>query len=379
MRPLNILTWHTHGSYLYYLTQLPHQFHVLSRPGRPAGYGGRCGHMPWGDNVHDLPVDEARTKQFDCIIFQDDAQYEKDQYEFLSPAQRALPRIYIEHDPPRAHPTDEWHPIDSPEVLLVHVTHFNALMWNNGRTPVRVIEHGVCVPDGVAWHGGLERGLVVINHLARRGRRLGGDIFEHARTRVPLDLVGMEAEQLGGIGEIEHARLPAFAADYRFLFNPIRYTSLGLAVIEAMMVGVPVVALATTEMATVIDDGESGFIDTDVAPLVARMQELLRDRALAARLGANGRRRARERFGIARFGADWNAALQEVTGIKTGRGRFNPAGTGAARTRANKTDGNGETSGTGETGGPNQTGGTSKTSGTSTTSGNTTPDAGAQH
>lgn len=34
MRPLKILTWHTHGSYLYYLTQAPHHFYVLSKPGR---------------------------------------------------------------------------------------------------------------------------------------------------------------------------------------------------------------------------------------------------------------------------------------------------------------------------------------------------------
>jgi hypothetical protein len=319
MRPLNILTWHTHGSYLYYLSQLPHQFYVLSKPGRPPGYGGRCGHIPWGDNVHDLPADAARQMQFDCIIFQDDSQYEKDQYELLSPAQRALPRIYIEHDPPRAHPTDEWHLIDSPEMLLVHVTHFNALMWNSGRTPVRVIEHGVLVPEGVAWHGELDRGLVVINHLGRRGRRLGGDIFAAAREQVPLDLVGMEADLLGGLGEIEHAQLPAFAARYRFLFNPIRYTSMGLAVIEAMMIGMPVVALATTELATVIDNGESGYIDTNVATLIGHMQELLRKPSLASQLGANGRRRALARFSIARFCADWNAALQHVTGINTSR------------------------------------------------------------
>lgn len=43
MRPLKILTWHTHGSYLYYLSQAPHAFYVLSKPGRPAGFGGRCG------------------------------------------------------------------------------------------------------------------------------------------------------------------------------------------------------------------------------------------------------------------------------------------------------------------------------------------------
>jgi hypothetical protein len=312
MRPLNILTWHTHGSYLYYLTQAPHQFYVLSKPGRPPGYAGRSGQMVWGDNVHDMPAAKARDMQFDCIVFQDDAQYEKDQYDFLSAQQRALPRIYVEHDPPRAHPTDARHLVDDPNVLLVHVSHFNALMYDNGRTPTRVIEHGVLVPEHIAWRGDLQSGLVIINHLARRGRRLGADLFLQARASVPLELAGMGAAELDGIGEIAHAELPAFSARYRFLFNPIRYTSLGLAVIEAMMIGMPVVALATTEMATVIDNGESGFIDTNVQTLIARMQDLLREPQLARQLGAKARARARDRFGIERFAADWDAALRAV-------------------------------------------------------------------
>jgi hypothetical protein len=106
MRRLKILTWHTHGSYLLYLTQAPHDFYVLSKQGRPPGYGGRSGHMPWGANVHDLPVEEAAGQQFDCIVFQDDHQYLEDQHRYLSAAQRRLPKIYIEHDPPRQNPTD---------------------------------------------------------------------------------------------------------------------------------------------------------------------------------------------------------------------------------------------------------------------------------
>jgi glycosyltransferase involved in cell wall biosynthesis len=312
MRPLNILTWHTHGSYLYYLSHAPHQFYVLSQPGRPPGYGGRCGHIPWGDNVHDMPVDQVRTHEFDCIVFQDYQHFEHDQHLWLSEAQRALPRIYLEHNAPRPHPTDSRHPVDDPGTLLVHVTHYNALMWDCPRTPTRVIEHGVRIPAGVAYNGALARGLVAINHLARRGRRLGADLYLEASARLPLELVGMDAEALGGLGEIEHAGLPAFAAHYRFLFSPIRYGSLGLAVIEAMMVGLPIVALATTEMATVIDDGESGFIDTNPARLLDGMQELLRDPALARQFGARARRRAQERFGIARFSADWDAALRHV-------------------------------------------------------------------
>ena len=318
MRRLRILTWHTHGSYLYYLTQAPHDFYVLSKPDRPPGYAGRHGHMPWGENVHDLPVAEAKRQPLDLILFQDDPQYLEDQHEFLSPGQRALPKIYLEHDPPRDHPVDCRHIVDSPDVLVVHVTEFNRLMWDNGVTPTRVIEHGVVQPRA-QYSGDLPCGLVVINHIARRGRRLGFDVFERVRKQVPLHLAGMGSEECGGVGEILHHDLPAFAARYRFFFNPIRYTSLGLAVIEAMMIGLPVVALATTEMATVIRNGENGLADTSVERLIKGMRKLLRNPGEAERLGRAARRTARQRFGIERFVNDWNAVFAEVTGARRER------------------------------------------------------------
>ncbi|MGE5638711.1 MAG: glycosyltransferase [Clostridia bacterium] len=309
MRRLKILTWHTHGSYLYYLTQAPHDFYVLSKAGRPAGYGGRCGHLPWGPNVHDLPVEQARQQSLDLVLFQDDHQYERDQHEFLSPAQRALPQIYLEHDPPRESPVDTRHPVDDPNVLLVHCTHFNRLMWDSGRTPTAVIDHGVVDP-GYRYTGELERGIVVVNNIRSRGRRLGFDLYEQAAAAVPLDLAGMGPD---GIGEVLHKELPSFLARYRFFFNPIRYTSMGLAVIEAMMAGLPIVALATTEMATVIRNGANGVAGTDPARLVEAMQGLLKDRGAAALLGLGARRTALERFGIERFVTDWNRAFALVT------------------------------------------------------------------
>jgi hypothetical protein len=312
MRRLRILTWHTHGSYLYYLTQVPHDFYVLSKPHRPAGYAGRTGHLKWGDNVHDLPVAAAQQQELDCILYQDDAQYFADQYDILSREQRQLPKIYLEHDPPRGDPTDTPHPADDENVLVVHVTPFNALMWSNKRSPTRVIEHGVLAPEGAAYTGELERGIVAVNHLGRRGRRLGADVFEHVRRRVPLDLVGMGAEELDGLGEVQHDRLFRFASRYRFFFNPIRYTSLGLAVIEAMMVGLPIVGLATTEMATAIVNGVTGYVDTSVDRLIERMQRLLQNPAEARELGQNARRYAQQRFHIERFVDDWNRAFAAV-------------------------------------------------------------------
>jgi len=310
-RPLRILTWHVHGNYLYYLTQAPHQFFLpVGRHG--PGYAGRAAGFPWTDNVRDVPADAVRDLDVDLILFQSRRNYEVDQYAILSARQRALPRIYLEHDPPQEHPTNTRHIFDDPAMLLVHVTPFNELMWDSGRTPTRVIEHGVLVP-GDAWYTGeLERGVVVVNGLSRRGRRLGSDVFDVVRREVPLDLIGMESEMLGGVGEIAHDELPAFLCRYRFFFNPIRYTSLGLAVCEAMSLGLPIVGLATTEMATTVVNGVSGYVDTNVRALIDRMHALLRSRELARRLGDGAKRAAHARFEIGRFAQEWNRIFREA-------------------------------------------------------------------
>jgi glycosyltransferase involved in cell wall biosynthesis len=91
------------------------------------------------------------------------------------------------------------------------------------------------------------------------------------------------------------------------------------------MIGLPIVALATTEMSTVVENGVSGWIDTNVASLVDRMRDLLADPAEARRLGQGAQRTARERFSIERFVRDWDQAFADVTG-----GARRPVGVGAA-------------------------------------------------
>ena len=317
MRPLRVLTWHVHGNYMWYLSLTGHEFFLPYTNDRAAPYGGRGDTFPFPDNVHEVHVDDVRELDVDCVVFQSHRQWLVDQYEVLSDAQRARPRLFIEHDPPRENPTDPRHPVHDPDVMLVHVTHFNDLMWDSGRTPTTVIEHGVVVPGDVRYTGELDRGIVVVNCLARRGRRLGADVFERVRVDIPLDLVGMEAHAAGGIGEVAPTELAAFEARYRFFFNPIRYTSLGLAVCEAMMLGMPIVGLATTEMTTVVENGVSGFVDTDMSRLVDHMRELLAFPAEAKRLGEGARRVALERFSIDRFTRDWNRVLTDVVGART--------------------------------------------------------------
>lgn len=313
-RRLRILTWHVHGNYLYNLTQVPHDFYLVVDTERSPGRVGRVGALPWGDNVHEAPVERIPQMDFDLVLYQHRAGWDLDRPRWLSAAQQRLPRVYLEHDPPQQHPTDTPHWVQDEGALLVHCTHFNALMWDAGITPTRVVEHGVKPLTDARYHGDLARGLVVVNHLQRRGRRLGVDVYREQLAVVPLALAGMGSEGLpGALGELSQQALPHAMAAHRFFFHPVRYTSLGLALIEAMLLGQPVVGLATTELATVIRSGHDGFIDNRPAALTDAMHRLLRDPGLAREWGERGQATARERFGIDRFVADWLRVFQEVT------------------------------------------------------------------
>lgn len=307
---LKIFTWHIHGSYLFYLSQGDFDIYIPVNKERSEGYYGRGETFPFENNVIEIAAQDVKYLQFDCVLFQTNANYLVDQYEILSPEQRNLPKVYLEHDPPRIHPTDTRHVMNDPRVLFVHVTHFNRLMWDNNNLSSKVVEHGVLIPE-FPYLGDLERGVVVINNLPARGRLLGLDIFNEVKKHIPLDLVGMGSEELG-LGEVLHPQLPAFLSHYRFFFNPIRYTSLGLAVCEAMMSGMPVVGMATTELVTVINHGVNGFIHTDISVLIAEMKTLLSDKSLAEQIGSKGRQTALERFNIQRFIADWKAVFHQA-------------------------------------------------------------------
>src|SRR5579884_4305749 len=309
VRRLNILIWHIHGSYLNTLARIEHNWYLPIKPGRPEGYGGRGRTFDLPDYMQEVPAEQVRDLKLDLVIYQTPKNFFEDGPEILSPEQQRLPKIYLEHNVPRPHATDTHHPIDDPDVLLVHVTHYNRLMWDNGRTPTMVIEHSVALDPTVQYSGHLERGITVINGIQQRPRIAGYDIFLRLRQDIPLDIAGMRTEEIGGLGDIPYRHLHRRVAEYRFLFSPIRYTSLPLAVIEAMTLGMPVVALATTELPSVIENGKSGYTSCNIDELMGYMRHLLAHPEEARLLGQRAGEVARERFGLERFIRDWNAAF----------------------------------------------------------------------
>ena len=126
-RKLKILSWHIHGSYLYYLSQGDFEIYLPTSEKKSEGYIGRGTTFPFGDNVIEIPAAEVKNIAVDFLLFQTPRNYQQDQYDILTEQQRQLPRIYLEHDPPQGVPTDTRYVVDDPDVTIVHVTHFNKL------------------------------------------------------------------------------------------------------------------------------------------------------------------------------------------------------------------------------------------------------------
>lgn len=314
MRRLNILIWHIHGAYLTAITQAEHNWYLPTKSDGLEGYIGRGQDSTMPDYVREVDADAVRDLPLDLVICQTPRNYQQDRFALLSAEQQAtVPVLYLEHNAPEPHPTDSFHPAAAdPDTLLVHVTHYNRLMWDNGAAKTQVIEHSVAIDPDLRYQGHRAEGITVVNELQRRGRMAGYDLYEQLRQQVPLTVAGMKSAEIGGIGEIHYRHLHRRVAEYRFLFSPMRYSSLPLAVIEALTMGMPIVALATTELPTVIQNDVHGFVSADPAELLDRMRYLIDKPAEARRMGDNARELARTRFSIDRFVDDWNRLFSKT-------------------------------------------------------------------
>jgi glycosyltransferase involved in cell wall biosynthesis len=97
----------------------------------------------------------------------------------------------------------------------------------------------------------------------------------------------------------------------RVLAVPSLRESFGIAALEAMGCGVPVVATSVGGLPEVVADGETGIIvpDGDEAAFAEALCKLLTDRDLAERLGAAGRERAARQFNIQKTVSAWEETL----------------------------------------------------------------------
>jgi glycosyltransferase involved in cell wall biosynthesis len=312
------LVWHVHGSWTTAFVQGAHRYllPVLSERGRWGG--GRPAAWDWPESAVEVPVTALTDTDVDVVVLQRPEEWELAERWLGRRLGRDVPVVYLEHNAPRGHAARTRHPMaDRDDVLLAHVTHFNRLMWDNGSTRTTVVEHGVVDP-GHRYTGELASAAVVVNEPVRRGRVTGTDLLPEFARAVPLDVFGMGTHALDAgpgvrpVGDLPQHRMHAEMARRRAYVHPLRWTSLGLALIEAMHLGMPVVALATTEAVEAVPPG-AGYCSTDVERLVRNLRDLVAEPELARQLGTAARAHAVRRYGLDRFLRDWNGVLAEAT------------------------------------------------------------------
>jgi hypothetical protein len=307
---VRILLWHVHGSWTTAFVQGRHEYLLPLVPDRGPDGRGRARTWEWPQSAIEVTREEACDARVDAVILQRPVELERSAREWLG--DRRVPTIYVEHNAPQGRIAEMRHPAaDRDDVTVVHVTHFNDLFWDCGRTRTRVIEHGIVDP-GYRYTGGTPRAAVVINEARRRARVTGTDLLgRFAGDGVPIDLFGMDAEALGGVDDVPQHRLHDEMARRRVYLHPIRWTSLGLSLIEAMHLGMPVVALATTEAPEAVP-AAAGVLSTSVERLADAARGFLADAERAREAGVAAREAALERFGLRRFLDDWDDLLEEV-------------------------------------------------------------------
>ncbi len=176
--------------------------------------------------------------------------------------------------------------------------------------------------DASALRGDLRlEGKRVLAFTGRLVPHKGVDVILEALTRLPSDVVLLvighgprlaslvsEARRRGVSDRVRFCAavtdddLPRYLslADVFVFPSHNRLEGFGLAVAEAMAVGLPVVIADMPGVREVIEPGHEGLLAEPLLAddLAAKIRILLDDPALARRMGAAGRRRAEERYGL---------------------------------------------------------------------------------
>ncbi|HEX6498094.1 MAG TPA: glycosyltransferase [Micromonosporaceae bacterium] len=320
---MRILKWHVHGAWSTAFVQGGHTYFIPVTPDRGPFGGGRATTYDWPDNAVEVSPEQMADLDVDVVVLQRPEELDLAERWLRRRPGRDVPAVYVEHNTAKGDVPNTRHPMaDRDDLLLVHVTDFNDLFWDAGSTPTTVVEHGIPDP-GPQYTGELPRFAVATNEPIRRWRVTGTDLMPRFAAVAPLDVYGIKVadlpQRLGlprdavcGYDDTTQAQMHAAIARRRVYLHLTRWTSLGLSLLEAMHLGMPVVAPATTEAVQAVP-ADAGVLSTRVDDLVEAARWLMTDVGAARRLGAAARSAARRRYGLERFLSDWDRVLKEVS------------------------------------------------------------------
>jgi glycosyltransferase involved in cell wall biosynthesis len=184
-----------------------------------------------------------------------------------------------------------------------------------GAREVRIIPSGVDLPAEI----GEEADPPEVLYAGRLSREKGVLELVEAADRLNLVVAGdgpLRAQVSGARGFVPHDELQRLYARAAVVACPSRREGFGVACLEAMAHGRPVVATRVGGLLDLVVDGETGIAvpPRDPAALRSALERLLADPELRRRLGEAGRDRARTHFSWQKVTDATLAAYAEAVG-----------------------------------------------------------------
>ncbi|MFN8523725.1 MAG: glycosyltransferase [Chloroflexota bacterium] len=321
--PARILSFVTHESHTYELAKTGFEFELLVPPTMPPwrkAWDARCRPLPRnvrittpaaGQTVADLAA------HYDLVLCHTLEQFELVEH---APVPRILNLLTHSIRP------DGWPAsLDFATSLGLRnrlngtpIVYIGESARRDWRLRGTVIRHGVDRLDHLdfPWRGDVVSALTVCHHLYERGEEKGAHVWDFVHSHgVPIALIGDNPEVEGAHIPPNWDALRGSYASHRAYLNTTPHGG-SRAMLEAALVGCPIVTRPRRDGTSIFTDGESGMVAEEPAEIVRRIETLLADPSLGRRIGAKGRAVVESIYDSAGFVDRWARLIEATLGTE---------------------------------------------------------------
>lgn len=315
--PLNILTFPTHERYESNLCKTGHNFYAWQVPGVTKPWVEDYAPVP--DNYQILNGGRGNTQLYphvdiDLVLSQN--KFGQFQTAVQLAPQIGCPLISLEHTLPR----EEW----GQEQLVplarmkgdanIFISDYSRKKWGWDESESQVVHHGIDVEEFTSAMPPSQRNkiaLSVVNDWPNRdwccGFRLWQSITKHPNPDIDIRVCGDSP----GLSQPADD-LPSEYRMARVFLNTSLVSPIPTALLEAMASGCAVVTTSTCMIPDIVQNNYNGLISNDPTELREMTQRLMKDDALADRLGRKAQQTVKEMFGLENFIMAWNDVFYSV-------------------------------------------------------------------
>jgi glycosyltransferase involved in cell wall biosynthesis len=117
-------------------------------------------------------------------------------------------------------------------------------------------------------------------------------------------------DQVEFLGSVENDKVPEYLMRADIFVRPSRSEGQGIAFLEAMAAGLPVIGTPVGGIPEFVHDGDTGLLakPEDFSDLAAKIQRLILDEPLREKLGQNGRKLVEQKY-------DWNVIAEKMNDV----------------------------------------------------------------